>query len=177
MCIVLYLGTDVPVPTSQWSDADPRFRVMDLLEAEEPVREHFSRRYVYYLASHEKCGCGFDWDAERDEKEIAEYADEWKNLPEGTKKELNWTPAQDRAAYEARRQNADSLVVVLRSVLEESEEAEIYAMTDGDESGPPTSRKTTTPDDIIGKRFGLFPDEFEGNGERILHRIVKSKPV
>ena len=66
---------------------------------------------------------------------------------------------------------------MLRSVLEESEEAEIYAMTDGDESGPPTSRKITTPDDIIGKRFGLFPDEFERNGERILHRIVKSKPV
>ena len=61
MCYMLYLGTDVVLPTSEFeggcifflSDTDARIEV---------ARQHFSKSHIYYAGSHTGCGCGFFFD-------------------------------------------------------------------------------------------------------------------
>src|SRR4051812_45959015 len=61
MCMVVYIASDYPLPTSSWDEARPRFHVTELSERDEPVRRQFSKPCAYYAGSHEGCGCGFQY--------------------------------------------------------------------------------------------------------------------
>jgi len=176
MCVVLYFGSDARVPTSEWSDVDPRFRALDLSGTEQRlVRPHLSKRHIYYLASHERCGCGFEWDADRDETEIAEWDKEWETLSAELREEIRWSPSDAREKYRVRRQDSEDLVRLLKQILEETDEVEIYVCTDP-EYVKPTSRAVMSPDKVIGKRFALYDEALEASGQAILYTIVKERP-
>ncbi len=70
MCTHVFLGSDIEVPTSKWSLQDHRFHVEKVDEETMPVRRHFSKPHIYYLAAHEGCGCGFEWDSREQSKEL-----------------------------------------------------------------------------------------------------------
>jgi hypothetical protein len=59
MCYMLYLGSDVPLPTSKWRKESPGFFLSDTEDEIQVARRHFSKHHVYYAGSHEGCGCGF----------------------------------------------------------------------------------------------------------------------
>jgi hypothetical protein len=56
---MLYLGSDVPLPTSKWRKESPGFFLSDTEDEIQVARRHFSKHHVYYAGSHEGCGCGF----------------------------------------------------------------------------------------------------------------------
>ena len=63
MCLAIYIASDIELSTSKWDKNSPSF----YSESIEPnkhygVDRHFSKPYVYYLGSHEGCGCGFMYD-------------------------------------------------------------------------------------------------------------------
>jgi len=172
MCIVLYLGSGMKLPTSQWSDENPRFRVLQLMESEEQVKRHFSKTYVYYLASYKKCGCGFEWDAQQDEKEVEEWSKEWEALPDDAKKEISWSPSDELELYKRKKQNNEDFVNFLKQVLQNTDDLEIYALMDeGNHDKEPTLSMIMTPEEIQA-RFTLSREEA---GERILYKIVREK--
>lgn len=174
MCIVFYLGSDIQVPTSEWSDEDSRFRVLQLLENEQQVKSFFSKTYVYYLASHEKCGCGFEWDAQRDEKEIEEWSKEWETLSDELKKEIRWSPSDELENYKKRKQSSEDLVDLLKQLLQNTDELEVIVFMDCGQFKEPTSVIIMASDEIIQGRFALYPED-ENSGERILYKIKKEE--
>jgi hypothetical protein len=66
---MLYLGSNKERPTSVWDEANPSFYVqkdntqysVEIQQSEsiEQVKTHISKQFIYYVGSHEGCGCGF----------------------------------------------------------------------------------------------------------------------
>lgn len=110
MCVMVYIASDYPLPIMAWDQDNPRFHTADLSKQDETVRGHFSKPYVYYVGSHERCGCGFQWG----ENEESEDEDD---LP---------------AKQESRRR----LVEFLAGALQDQPAVEVYACWDGDQAAP-----------------------------------------
>src|SRR5947209_6214972 len=77
MCVALYLASPAPLPLIAWQEEHPSFYVAEVAREEEGVKGQFRFPNIYYLGSHEGCGCGFRFDDEtatpddRDERESA----------------------------------------------------------------------------------------------------------
>jgi len=64
MCHALFLGSSRPMPLVSYRDT-VWFGVEELAERHEAIRLHFPVGWqVYFLNSHEGCGCGFHSDAQ-----------------------------------------------------------------------------------------------------------------
>lgn len=62
MCLLLYLGADRELPITEESNADqPGFRVSVVVDVIPGIRQLLNSPYVYYVGSHEGCGCGFGY--------------------------------------------------------------------------------------------------------------------
>lgn len=61
MCMVLYAASDSPLPEIAEAAPPPALSVRPVSGAEELVRIHFSKPYVYFLGSHTGCSCGFQY--------------------------------------------------------------------------------------------------------------------
>jgi hypothetical protein len=108
-------------------DADcPRFHVTELDERGDPVRRHFNKPYVYYVGSHEGCGCGFQY---------GEY--------EGFEEESDLVQKQ-----ESRR----LLTGFLANALQHQTAVELFACWDGDERHEPEHRGRVRPMDLLRSR-------------------------
>lgn len=59
MCFAVYIGTDQPLSTSVWNEAQRQCYLAELVEKDKPARQHFSKPYVYFAGSHIQCSCGF----------------------------------------------------------------------------------------------------------------------
>jgi hypothetical protein len=57
--MMIYIASDRPLPLIDWRGEFPAFHVRELRPQEEAVRTHFRKPFVYYVGSHEGCGCGF----------------------------------------------------------------------------------------------------------------------
>ncbi len=129
MCMVVYIASDYALPTSAWDEARRRFYVTALSEGDEPVRRQFSKPCVYYVGSHEGCGCGFQY---------GEH--EW----------LEEDPVALAAAQDSRR----CLVEFLSVALQHQPTVELFACWSGDEAAPPEHHGTARPLDLIrGRTF------------------------
>ncbi len=70
MCYAVYLGTEIELKTSKWDENKPAFYIEEINTQEDSsVLQHFSKPKVYYLGSHEGCGCGFAYDEQNDDKD------------------------------------------------------------------------------------------------------------
>jgi hypothetical protein len=170
MCRVLCLGSDLQVPTSEWTRDNPGFCVQEFEENDRDVKQNFSKPYVYYLCSDEGCGCGFEFDDKKELKELEEWSREWENLSPEMKEVIKWSPSDQFEDYSRGKKCCDDLVNLIRQLLINTDELEIYAvLQDPDHTLKPTTTKTITPDDImIDGRFDLFPED---DGERIMYNV------
>lgn len=93
MCFTLYLGSDKERPVSNWDEKYPRFYVENINSAftgenrDESIRlikQHFSKQIIYYVGSHEGCGCGFRRENYvcLDKKTLLKTAENQRNLYE-----------------------------------------------------------------------------------------------
>jgi hypothetical protein len=141
--MLIYVASDYALPTSAWDQGRPGFHVTELAERDEPVRRQFSKPCIYYVGSHEGCGCGFQY---------GEYED------------LEEDPAALAAARDSRRQLAEFLSVALRS----QPAVELFACWDGDQAVPPEHRGQVRPVDLVRGRTFFREKELlvvsEGNG-------------
>lgn len=108
MCYVVYIGTSQVLGTSEWDESNPSFFIEALSTVDQKeVRKQFSMENVYYVGSHEGCGCGFAYDEEFDK------------------------------GYEDLNQRKASVLKfneLLKDVLNKSGECEIFLCWGGDES-------------------------------------------
>lgn len=134
MCMMLYVASDKPLPTVAWDKDIPNFNVKELDENSKTVRKQFSKSYVYYLGSHQGCGCGFsygqyDYDDQKEEENAA-------------------------------RESVRRLSEYLSQVLETAGTLEIYSCWDGDQEDEPKFQKSMTPKDIGGDAFWFQERQF-----------------
>jgi hypothetical protein len=127
MCIMVYVALDYPLPTVAWDEARPRFHFTELSDRDEPVRRQFSKPWVYYVGSHEGCGCGFQYG------EFEEF--------EGD--DATWAAAQD-----SRRRLAEFLAVALQHQVA----VELFACWDGDQAAEPEHRGRVRPANLMHDR-------------------------
>ncbi|MDB5342634.1 MAG: hypothetical protein JWP89_1011 [Schlesneria sp.] len=119
MCMMVYVASDYPLPTLAWDQDNPRFHTADLSKQDEPVRRHFSKPCVYYVGSHDRCGCGFQWGEDEGFEDEAD-------LP---------------AKKESRRRLAEFLV----GALQDQPAVEVYACWDGDQAAPANRNERVRP--------------------------------
>jgi hypothetical protein len=117
--MVLYLGSEKPLPLIAWDEDKPSFHVTELPEDLNGVRQQFSKPYVYYLGSHQGCGCGFSYGQyENDDEEL-----------------------------EA-RECVSRLSKYLSQAVEIAGALELYSCWSGDEEEPPSFQENVTQDEI-----------------------------
>jgi hypothetical protein len=127
MCMMVYIASDDPLPTSAWDEVRPCFYVTELSERDEPVRRQFTKPFVYYAGSHEGCGCGFQF-VESDGFE------------------------EDPDALAASRNSRRRLAEFLAAALQHQSEVELFACWDGDQAAEPEHRDRIRPADLMRDR-------------------------
>jgi hypothetical protein len=80
MCRVLYVASDSELPIIPWDVSNPKFHVSASDPDIESVRNHFSKNCVYYLGSHEGCGCGFHYNDFYEKLDKADRIDSFSRL-------------------------------------------------------------------------------------------------
>jgi hypothetical protein len=128
MCWMVYVASDQPLPTTAWDPARPLFHVIDLRARDEPVRCQFSKPHVYYVGSHEGCGCGFQYG------EHAELEEE------------------DAATLAAARDSRRRLAAFLSAALRQESALELFACWDGDQAAPAEHRGRLRPAELLRER-------------------------
>jgi hypothetical protein len=131
MCYMFYLGSDVPLPTSEWQEESPAFYLSSGDEEIKEVKRHFTKPEVYYAGSHEGCGCGFFFDK--------------NDNPED---------------YEIRKSSVRGLVEMLQQALESSSSAELFVTWAGCEKQAPSRRMNMKPEDLLVEEFPLDEKDF-----------------
>ena len=128
MCIVVYIASEIPLPTITSTGPVPAFHVIPLESNDSAVRARFSKPHVYYVGSHEGCGCGFAYGL-------------WEGEPE----------AKAAASKYSVDRLADYLTVATRS----AGNIELYACWDGDQNLEPLHRIELTPASFGGASFAF----------------------
>jgi len=165
MCISVYLSTDLEVEAVPFSQIPPdgsphasgHFRVCFLHDKDEFVRAFFSKHNVYYLASHEDCGCGFEWDAKSENEYPEAWEKEWETLSDCERAVIGWTPEDQRKWFGARQRTAQDLEELLTRLLRHTDEVEIGVFDDPECQGAWSARRVVTPSDLSRGQPNMFP--------------------
>lgn len=64
MCLAVYIAHSQPLPSKPWDESNPSIFIKELNEQDRLIQDKFTLKHIYYLGSHEGCGCGFAY-AER----------------------------------------------------------------------------------------------------------------
>jgi hypothetical protein len=130
MCVAVYVASDHPLPTVAWDEARPAFHVKEaVFYADNPVRRHVSKPFIYSAGSYGGCGCAFQFDGC--------YNDEGEYV------------ADDSPDQEASRRG---LADFLSAALQHQAAVEVFVCCSGDESFPPEHRRRARPTDFIRDR-------------------------
>jgi hypothetical protein len=140
MCKMLYVAAVQPLPLISWQPSNPGFWVRELKEAEAGVRQQFSKPYVYYVGSHQGCGCGFAYGI-------------WPIGPASPFAE------SERAEAEAGRESVRRLSEYLAHVVADGP-IELYACWDEEQECEPAKRGVITSADIGGSAFQFEDSQF-----------------
>ena len=79
MCLAVYIASSKELPLIAWVEAEPSFNVSLLSNEEVPVKKQFTLEHVYYVGSHQGCGCGFFKEGEAGE-ELLKVEESYNNL-------------------------------------------------------------------------------------------------
>jgi hypothetical protein len=139
---MLYLGSDVPLQTSEWKKKSPGFFLSGSDGDIKKAKRHFTTSYVYYAGSHEGCGCGFFYDQDDDPED-----------------------------YEIRKTSVCGLVDSIQQALRTTSKAELLVTWVGSEKKAPSRRLEMKPYELLAKEFPLDENDFvilTGSVEQII---------
>ncbi len=146
MCMMLYLASNNPLPEIPWDEENPAFYVTSKLwEKAECIRSIFTKPYVYYLGSDQKCGCGFGYDNYEEEKRA------YVNHPELMAKTI--------AAHERGHENIRRLREYLEAAIELGD-VELYGPLGGNEDTEPKYRMHIGPSYFTGEEVIIQAGQF-----------------
>lgn len=131
MCLALYSAAEAPLPVVPWRPEAPAFHVIELPPALDVVRRQFALPCVYYMGSHERCGCPFNYGREHPEHEV--------------------DPLQLTAAKQC--------VTQLSSYVRENEVLEIYSCQFDEEEKPRLQQRVVTPEQFGADTFVFLEGE------------------
>ena len=137
---MMYLGSDIKRPTNTWNEADPQFYVeeknlqysSEKQDEIEQVKSNFSKENIYYVGSHEGCGCGF---------------------------RQEWFWMQDEEDVEKTSKNQRQLFDYVSECLIDEDVIEIYACWAGSENDPAKSKSEIFVGELIKPDFFFKEDE------------------
>ncbi len=130
--MMLYVASDKPLPLVTWDKDNPNFNVKELDENSKAVGRQFSKPYVYYLGSHQSCGCGFSYGQ-------YDYGEE-----------------EDKAARESVRKLSEYLAQAVKV----AGPLELYSCWDGDQEDKPEFYESMTSEKIGGEVFWFQERQF-----------------
>ncbi|MCA9408591.1 MAG: hypothetical protein H6755_05890 [Candidatus Omnitrophica bacterium] len=123
MCYAVYLGTDQKLNTSKWDEKSPAFYVEEVVDKDEvSVKQHFSKSNIYYVGSHEGCGCGFAYDDE----------------------DLDINDDEDVADNESRKESVVRFNNLLEQIFRNTNELEVFLCWEGDQGLQPEKSDVVT---------------------------------
>ncbi len=131
MCMMLYMAADQPVPEIPWNESEPAFHVR-VESPGSPVRNQFALPHLFYVGSHEGCGCGF---------QLGEY------------------PGYEDDEALAKGKSLRDLAGYLEFQLAEGRKLTLYACWAGDEASAYEHCRTITPRDLLGESFFFLEKE------------------
>ena len=79
MCLMVYIGSDKPLPLIDWNENKRAFNVSELTKYEQNTAAQFKLPHTYNIGSHLGCGCGFLKDF-KDDEELALANDNYLQL-------------------------------------------------------------------------------------------------
>ena len=123
MCLSVYLASDQPLPLIEWNEEKPSFYVKGLTPSEELVKIQFDIPHIYYLGSHEGCGCGF------------------------------FKSGRDWVDLRRTEQDYSQLTAYLKKAKSLGARNQIYSCWDGDEETEPEFRENITLENLTEKNF------------------------
>jgi hypothetical protein len=130
MCLMVWIGTSVPVP-SLARTAEPRpetgYAYIEEVAVDAPIRARLTSPHVTYVGSHEGCGCGFN-SGDLNFEGIERTADAIALLEAMTDEE--------RAKFLAEQRSRERLCELARTALAHGP-VEVYACWAGDEVATP----------------------------------------
>ena len=127
--MALYFASDKALTLIPWSADAPAFHVTELKQEQKRVRAQFSHPHVYYVGSHEGCGCPLNYG-----REYPEHEDD---------------PTELAAAHEC--------VARLSAFLRESRVPQVYACQFDEEHHPREHERSVTPEQLRASDF-VFRD-------------------
>jgi hypothetical protein len=131
MCLAVYVASSEALPLIAWNRHAPAFYVEEIKARDRVVCRQFTVAHVYYVGSHEGCGCGFFTEGEVGE-ELDRVQENYRRLAEYLR--------------EAQRHGAD---------------LELFTCWEGDQTRAPGYRETLTPADLEGADYEFkFNEEF-----------------
>jgi hypothetical protein len=134
MCVLVYIASDSPLPTIPWDAGSlQHLYVAELTDADNPVPQHFTKPYVYYIGAHDGCGCGFSY---------------------GQNPQLS--TAEDEADN---RESVRMLREYLENVVTQGP-VELYAAWADEEGFLEETRANVTPSHFAGESFAIKQREF-----------------
>ena len=144
MCFVLYIAATSPIPAIPWDENRRAVHTTELNEFALPVKGKFDRPNVKYVGSSQGCGCGFG--------HVMYQNGGW---PEES---MLGEPDDEQA------ENHTQLASVLRSLLEQNPEVELFGCWSGDEDEAVAGHKTMSLDELANPDFHFR--------ERVLYTVV-----
>lgn len=136
--MMLYVASDKPLPLVNWDENHPNFNVQELDEHSKAVgnskavRKQFSKPQVYYLGSHQGCGCGFSYG------------------------QYDYGEVEESAARESVRRLSEYLA----QAIAVAGPLELYSCWDGDQADEPEFQQSMTPQGIGGEAFWFQERQF-----------------
>ena len=124
MCMMVYVGSESPISLIPWNKDQPALCVERLDEYNHAVVCQFSKPYVYYVGSHEGCGCGF------------------QHSP--------YEPEEDDDKEEERLvdRSCQQLRALIERLLETQAVVELFACWAGNEAKEPESQQELAPETL-----------------------------
>lgn len=136
MCLAVYISTDQHIQTIPWNNDVPSLFITDTNNRDHyKVENQFTLAQVYYIGSHEGCGCGFIFN-ENDPEYLEEKAD-----------------------LQLRIDSVSKLVSLIESVLSKSASVEIFACYEGSQSEKPNRIGEIEPEALL--KHSIFVDAWD----------------
>ncbi len=143
MCISVYLGSENPLPDAESFGIDiAQLRIVEATNSPDGVRTNLDSKKIYYICSHEGCGCSFNY------------------LSIDSLQESISSEDSDLLEYEIteRSRNRESLLALqkyLCQILSTLDRVSMLVTWAGQESRPPMRHDHISPTYFDGDSFSL----------------------
>jgi hypothetical protein len=163
MCLLAWIGATRPVatvPRPLVPGPDQDWRFVEAVDEQAPERQHFTLPLVYYVGSHEGCGCGYNSD------DVARLG--FDTLAE-IEPLVDGLLTRERVRFEAEQQSRQFLYDLLVKALTESDLVEVFACWGGNEADPIVATEEVTP--------AHFVEQLRPIGEGVKYLVRSQRDV